>query len=268
MLTGGEDDRCNLVTNFRRDRDPVAERHDRRDHPRVLRQPLVVGPDRRRLRGPDFAGYVAMPKDVVRDQEPADPESLDTWLEDGGIPGLVDVVEDEVEWAFEIAKDPVRGPDEDPYLRNDAGLLEIFLSEGRGLGIVLDRDEFAAVDEGASEPGPRIPDRGAELQDPLRSKGPREDVEETPLRRTDDRPALLQALLLDRHEGGIAAVRQAIHVVVNFVVYNAGGQSTTVRPSAVLTWYLETQYVNEIAARGYAVAPNLDLPTPSRKLTR
>jgi hypothetical protein len=39
--------------------------------------------------------------------------------------------------------------------------------------------------------------------------------------------------------------------------------------SAVLSWYLETLYVNEIAARGYAVAPNLDLPTPSRaKLTR
>src|SRR6266480_3837694 len=93
----------------------------------------------------------------------------------------------------------------------------------------------APVDEGASEPGPRIPDRGAELQDALRAQGPREDVEETPLRRTDDRPALLQALLLDRHEGGIAAVRQAIHVLVNFVVYNAGGQSTTARPSAVPT---------------------------------
>jgi len=38
--------------------------------------------------------------------------------------------------------------------------------------------------------------------------------------------------------------------------------------SAVLSWYLETIYVNEIAVRGYAVAPNLDLPTPSRKLTR
>ena len=34
--------------------------------------------------------------------------------------------------------------------------------------------------------------------------------------------------------------------------------------SAVMSLYLETQYVNEIAARGYAVAPNLDLPTPSR----
>src|SRR5438132_1695393 len=224
-----------LATNFRRDRDPVAERHDRRDHPRVLRQPLVVGPDRRRLRGPDFAGHIAMPKDVVRDQEPADPETFDTRLEDRGITGLVDVVEDEVEWAFEIAKDPVRGPDKDPYLRSDAGLLEIFLSESRGLGIVLDRDQFAAVDEGASEPGPRIPDRGAELQDALRAQGPREDVEETPLRRTDNRPALLQALLLDRHEGGIAAVRQAIHVLVNLVVYNAGRQSTTVRPSAVPT---------------------------------
>jgi hypothetical protein len=39
--------------------------------------------------------------------------------------------------------------------------------------------------------------------------------------------------------------------------------------SAVLSWYLETQYVNEIMARGYAVAPNLDLPVPARsKLTR
>ncbi len=38
--------------------------------------------------------------------------------------------------------------------------------------------------------------------------------------------------------------------------------------SAVLSWYLETQYVNEVTARGYAVAPNLDVPLPSRsKLT-
>ncbi len=38
--------------------------------------------------------------------------------------------------------------------------------------------------------------------------------------------------------------------------------------SAVLSWYLETQYVNEVMARGYAVAPNLDVPLPSRaKLT-
>jgi hypothetical protein len=39
--------------------------------------------------------------------------------------------------------------------------------------------------------------------------------------------------------------------------------------SVVLSLYLETQYVNEIAERGYAVPPNLDIPAPSRaKLTR
>ena len=38
--------------------------------------------------------------------------------------------------------------------------------------------------------------------------------------------------------------------------------------SAVLSLYLETRYVNEIAARGYVVPPNLDVPSPSRsKLT-
>jgi hypothetical protein len=34
--------------------------------------------------------------------------------------------------------------------------------------------------------------------------------------------------------------------------------------SAVLSLYLETQYVNEIMARGYAVPPNLDVPAPAR----
>jgi hypothetical protein len=39
--------------------------------------------------------------------------------------------------------------------------------------------------------------------------------------------------------------------------------------SAVLSWYLETKYVNEIAERGYAVPPNLDVPVPPRaKLSR
>ena len=38
--------------------------------------------------------------------------------------------------------------------------------------------------------------------------------------------------------------------------------------SPVLSWYLETVYVNEIAARGYAVRPNLDLPAPSPPFTR
>jgi hypothetical protein len=38
--------------------------------------------------------------------------------------------------------------------------------------------------------------------------------------------------------------------------------------SAVLSLYLETQYVNEIAARGYAAPPNLNVPAPLRaKLT-
>lgn len=31
--------------------------------------------------------------------------------------------------------------------------------------------------------------------------------------------------------------------------------------SPVLSLYLETEYVNEIAARGYAVRPNLEVPT-------
>jgi len=35
--------------------------------------------------------------------------------------------------------------------------------------------------------------------------------------------------------------------------------------SVVLSLYLETRYVNEIAARGYAAAPNLDVPTALRR---
>lgn len=31
--------------------------------------------------------------------------------------------------------------------------------------------------------------------------------------------------------------------------------------SPVLSLYLETEYVNEIAARGYALRPNLSMPT-------
>jgi len=34
--------------------------------------------------------------------------------------------------------------------------------------------------------------------------------------------------------------------------------------SAVLSWYLETQYVNEVMERGAAVLPNLDLPARAR----
>lgn len=32
--------------------------------------------------------------------------------------------------------------------------------------------------------------------------------------------------------------------------------------SPVLSLFLETEYVNEIAARGYALRPNLAVPTP------
>ena len=35
--------------------------------------------------------------------------------------------------------------------------------------------------------------------------------------------------------------------------------------SRVLSLYLETEYVNEIMTRGYAVRPNLDVPAPARK---
>ena len=38
--------------------------------------------------------------------------------------------------------------------------------------------------------------------------------------------------------------------------------------SAVWSLYLETQYVNEVMARGCAVPPNLNVPAPGRsKLT-
>lgn len=38
--------------------------------------------------------------------------------------------------------------------------------------------------------------------------------------------------------------------------------------SPVISLYLETLYVNEIAARGYAVRPNLAVPSPNEGLTR
>ncbi len=38
--------------------------------------------------------------------------------------------------------------------------------------------------------------------------------------------------------------------------------------SPVLSLYLETEYVNEIAARGYALRPNLSIPSPSAVVTR
>ena len=36
--------------------------------------------------------------------------------------------------------------------------------------------------------------------------------------------------------------------------------------SRVLAWILETEYVNEISERGYAVRPNLAIPAPRATL--
>lgn len=38
--------------------------------------------------------------------------------------------------------------------------------------------------------------------------------------------------------------------------------------SPVLSLFLETQYVNEIATRGYALRPNLDVPAHGAGVTR
>ncbi len=38
--------------------------------------------------------------------------------------------------------------------------------------------------------------------------------------------------------------------------------------SPVLSLFLETQYVNEIASRGYALRPNLAVPTPPTTVIR
>jgi len=89
-------------------------------------------------------------------------------------------------------------------------------------------------------------------------------------------------LLLDRHQRGVAAVSEPVDVLVDLVpltkTYDVGaGIATpdgtmcklTKTDSAVLSLYLETQYVNEIAERGYAVPSNLDRPAAARpKLSR
>ena len=38
--------------------------------------------------------------------------------------------------------------------------------------------------------------------------------------------------------------------------------------SPVLSLFLETEYVNAVATRGYAVRPNLTIPTPTPAVTR
>jgi hypothetical protein len=43
---------------------------------------------------------------------------------------------------------------------------------------------------------------------------------------------------------------------------------STKTPSAVLSLYLETEYVNEVASRGYALRPNLAIPAHGATVTR
>src|SRR5438128_515074 len=296
--------RAGLLSNLQRDGDAIPKGNDRGDHPRVLRQPFVVGPDGLRLLRSVFAGHIAAPQDVVRDEESTNSEALDRGVQDRGISGLVDVVEDEVERTFEVLQNSLCIADENPDLRGDAGLLHVLPGNRRGLGIVLHSDKLAIVVERASEPRARVSDRGAEIEDPACADRTREDVKEASLRRGDDGPAFLFALLLHSPQRGVTSVRQAIDVLVDFLVYDAARHATTAatsvefryepsrsldkrfipdqRPwrrgmgmckltktdSAVWSLYLETQYVNEIMARGCAVPPNLNVPAPARsKLT-
>src|SRR3989449_1822536 len=276
-----------LISNLQRDGDAIPKRNNRGDHPRVLRQPFVVGADGLRLLRSVFAGHIAAPQDVVRHQEATHSEALDRGLQHRGISGLIDVVEDVVERTFEVLQNSLRIADENLDLRGDAGLLHVLPGNRGGLGIVLDRDELAIVGERASEPCARVSDRGAELEDPARADRAREDMEETSLRRGDNRPAFLFALLFHGPQRRVPSVRQAIDVLVDFLVYDSARHATTARrascsgmnlrgpldkplshmnghraagwdmckltktDSAVLSLYLEMQYVNEIMARGY-----------------
>src|SRR5437867_840096 len=289
-----------LVSNLQRDRDAIPKRNDRGDHPRVLRQPFVVGADGLRLFRSVFAGHIAAPQDVVRHQEATHSEALDRGVQHRGISGLVDVVEDVVERTFEVLQNSLRIADENLDLRGDAGLLHVLPGNRGGLGIVLDRDELPVVGQRASEPRARVSDRGAELEDPACADRACKDMEETSLRCGDDGPALLFALLFHGPQRRVPSVRQAIDVLVDFLVYDAARHDTTAATSvvfryepsrsldkrlshmsrhrgagwdmckltktdsAVLSLYLETQYVNETMARGYVVPPNLDLPAPVR----
>src|SRR2546428_5362235 len=66
-------------------------------------------------------------------------------VQDRGISGLVDVVEDVVEGTFEVLQNSLRIADENLDLWGDAGLLHVLPGNRRGLGIVLDRDKLAVV---------------------------------------------------------------------------------------------------------------------------
>src|SRR5207244_9074902 len=153
-----------------------------------------------------------------------------------GISGLVDVVEDVVERTFEVLQNSLRIANENLDLRGDAGLLHVLPGNRSGLGIVLDRDELAIVGERASEPCARVSNRGAELEDPARVDRAREDMEETSLRRGDDRPAFLFALLFHGPQRRVPSVCQVIDVLVDLLVYDSARHSTTAATSVVFRY--------------------------------
>src|SRR3989442_13605039 len=78
-----------------------------------------------------------MPQDVVCYEESAYSEALDRGLQDRGISGLVDVVEDVVEGTFEVLQNSLRIADENLDLWGDAGLFHVCPGNRRGLGLVL-----------------------------------------------------------------------------------------------------------------------------------
>src|SRR3989442_1752580 len=157
-------------------------------------------------------------------------------------------------------------------------------------------ERSAMVRQRAAEPGARVSDRDAELKDPPRTGRAREDMEQTSLRRPDDRQSFLLALSLHGPKRRVSPVRQPIDVFVDLLVHDCARHATTAATSvvcryepsrqldkhlshmsghrgagwdmckltktdsAVLSLYLETLYVNEIMARGYAVPPNLEVP--------
>src|SRR5437667_10517915 len=112
---------ADLRAHLQGDGHPIPERHDRGDHPRVFRESLVVRPDGLSLLGTILLRDLALPEDIVRHQEAADPHALDARVEDRGIPGLVDVAEHEVERPPDILEAFPGVADEDLHFRSHAG---------------------------------------------------------------------------------------------------------------------------------------------------
>src|SRR5438046_8719889 len=203
MLTGrtspksssGRTPESSRFADLQRDGNAVAEGDDRSEHSRVFGQPFVVGANGPCLGRSGLPVDVSTPQDVVRHEEATDPQALDDRVEHRGISGLVDVVEYVVEGTFDVVQNRLRVADENLDLRRHAGLLHILPRNRRGVGIVLDRDKLAIVGQRASEPCPRVANRGAELEDSPRANRAREDMEETPLSGSDDWPLLSIALL-------------------------------------------------------------------------